>query len=63
MIANLLSSGNTFIQIGIFVLILIIAWIVLRTVLRLTIRIFTMGCGAILILAAALLVLRWLSGH
>ncbi len=54
-------SGNELIQIGLIILAIVIAWIVLRTVLRLTFRIFTFGCGAILILGLAFIVLRWLS--
>ncbi len=54
-------SGNELLQNGLIILALIIAWIVLRTVLRLTFKIFTFGCSAILILGLAFFVLRWLA--
>ncbi len=38
---------------------LIGAWVVVRTVLRLTLRVFFMGCSALLVLAVVVVVLRW----
>ncbi len=48
------------VQVAIFIGILLVVWIVLRTVLRLAMRVFTLGCGAILILAFILLALRYM---
>ncbi len=60
---NAAFDSSQLVQIGVIVLILVVAWIVLRTVLRLTIRIFSLGCGAILVLAVILYILRYLGSR
>ncbi len=52
-----LASSNL-VQIGIILLILIIAWFVVSAIIRLTIRIIAFGCGTILVIGLALFVLR-----
>ncbi len=54
-----LASGNNLIQVGIIILIVVILWVILRTVLRLTFRIFSFGCGAIIILGLVLFGIRY----
>lgn len=44
-------------EIGLLVLGLLVAWFVLRSLLRLTMRIFTIGCAALVVLGAVLLFL------
>ncbi len=48
------------VQIAIYIVIILVAWIVLRTILRLAMRVFTLGCGAILILGFILLALKYM---
>lgn len=52
--------SSQIIQIAVYVGILLVIWIVLRTILRLAMRVFTLGCGAILILGFILLALRYM---
>ncbi len=42
----------------IVLVVLVVAWTVLRAVLRLTMRVFSLGCAALLILGAVLFALR-----
>ena len=52
--------GNQVVQIVLFVAALIVIWIVLRFVLRLATRIFSIGCGLLLALGVLLLILKYL---
>lgn len=56
-----LPGGDQLTQIGLFLLALVVIWIILRFVLRLAMRIFTLGCLLILGLGAALFILRFLA--
>ena len=47
------------VRIGVFIVILIVVWLVLKTLLRITLRLFTFGCGAILILGLILVLIRY----
>ncbi len=58
--AALAVPSSQVVQIAIYIVILLVAWIVLRTVLRLAMRVFTLGCGAILILGFILLALKYM---
>jgi hypothetical protein len=49
-------------QIAIYVVILLVAWFVLRLILRITTRLFMFGCGAIIFLGLALVFLQWMAG-
>lgn len=53
-------SSTQLVQIAIFILILAVVWVVLRTILRMTMRFFTFGCGSILVLGLILIVLQYL---
>ena len=48
---------DTLIKIGVFTLLLIGAWVILKTILRLATRFFVFGCGAILVLGILLFIL------
>ncbi len=48
-------------RIVIFVVALLVIWVVLRTIMRVTMRIFTLGCGAILVLGLILVFLGYLN--
>ncbi len=47
--------------IAIIVAVLVVGWVILRTVLRLTMRVFAIGCTGLLLLGAALAVLAYFS--
>ncbi len=47
-------------NIAIYVLIIVVAWVLLRFVLRIAHRIFVFGCGAILVLGLILVLMRFL---
>jgi hypothetical protein len=49
-------------QIAIYIVILLVAWFVLRLILRITTRLFMFGCGAIIFLGLALVFLQWMAG-
>lgn len=49
-------------QIIIFLVVLIVAWLVLRFVLRLAWKIFSIGCSLIVLLGVILVVLRLIQG-
>jgi hypothetical protein len=51
-------TGDQVVQIVLFVAALIVIWIVLRFVLRLAVRVFSIGCGLLLALGVLLLVLK-----
>ncbi len=55
-------SGDQILQIALFVGVLLVIWVILRTVMHIAMRVFTLGCGAILVLALILLFLRYLNG-
>lgn len=59
-LAGLLLELNQdqIVRIAVFVVILIVVWFVLKTVLRVTLRLFAFGCGAILVLGLVLVLLR-----
>ncbi len=48
-------------RIVVFVVALLVIWVVLRTIMRVTMRIFTLGCGAILVLGLILVFLGYLN--
>ena len=48
-------------QIAIYVVILMVAWFVLRMFLRMTMRLFAFGCGAIIILGLILIFMQWMA--
>jgi hypothetical protein len=62
LLAQTFPTDANWTQIILLILILVIAWVVLRFVLRLAMRIFTLGCGLIVILAVILLALRYFNG-
>lgn len=49
-------------QIFFFIVILVVAWVVLRFVLRLAWKIFSIGCSLIFLLGIILVVLRLIQG-
>jgi hypothetical protein len=49
-------------QIAIYVVILLVAWFVLRFLPRIPTRLFMFGCGAIIFLGLALVFLQWMAG-
>ena len=49
-------------QIAIYVGILLVAWFILRLILRITTRLFMFGCGAIIFLGLALIFMQWMAG-
>jgi hypothetical protein len=49
-------------QIGIYIVILLVAWFFLRLIIRMTMRLFAFGCGAILILGLILVFMQWMAG-
>ncbi len=49
------------VRIAVFVVILLVVWAIMRVILRFTIRLFTFGCGAILILGVVLIFMRLFS--
>jgi len=51
--------SDQLVRIAIFVVILALVWIILRTVLRLAMRVFSFGCTAIVILGLVLLAIRY----
>jgi hypothetical protein len=50
------------VQIGIVLVVLVVGWTILRTVLRLTARVFTLGCVGLVVLAAVLAALQFFGG-
>ena len=48
-------------QIAVYVGILLVAWFVLRLILRITTRLFMFGCGAIIFFALALIFMQWMA--
>ncbi len=52
---------NQYTNIAIYLVIIVIAWTVLRLVLRIAHRIFVFGCSAILVLGLILILMRFLS--
>lgn len=55
-----IPQNNSLIQIVLLILVLVVAWVLLRFVLRLASRIFTLGCLVIVIIGVALFFLRYL---
>jgi hypothetical protein len=49
---------SSFMDLFLLLMALVIAWILLRFILRLTARIFSCGCSVIIVLGALLLILR-----
>jgi hypothetical protein len=49
-------------QIAIYVGVLLVAWFILRLILRITTRLFMFGCGAIIFLGLALIFMQWMAG-
>jgi hypothetical protein len=49
-------------QIGIYIVILLVAWFVLRLIVRMTMRLFAFGCGAIIIFGLILVFMQWMTG-
>jgi hypothetical protein len=52
-------TTDQIVRIAFFVVILIVVWIVLRMLLRITFRFFSFGCAAIVILGLVLLFIRF----
>jgi hypothetical protein len=59
----IIVDTDLLIRIGVFTLILIGAWVILKTFLRLASRLFFFGCGAILVLGVLLFILSLIQGH
>jgi hypothetical protein len=55
-------DNNSLIQIIVIIVGLVVLWVILRFVLRLTAKIFACGCSAILVLGILLFILRALNG-
>ncbi len=51
-------DADQLIQIGLIILALIVVWVIVRAVLRLTMRVFACGCSLILAVAVILVLLR-----
>jgi hypothetical protein len=51
-------DANQLIRIAVFVVILLVVWAVMRMILRFTLRLFTFGCGAILVFGLVLILMR-----
>jgi hypothetical protein len=49
-------------QIALYIVILMAAWFVLRLIVRMTMRLFAFGCGAIVIFGLILVFMQWMSG-
>jgi hypothetical protein len=49
-------------QIATYVGVLLVAWFILRLILRITTRLFMFGCGAIIFLGLALIFMQWMAG-
>jgi hypothetical protein len=62
LLAQTLPLNSSWTQILLLIAGLVVAWIILRFVLRLASRIFSLGCALIVILAAILLALRYFGG-
>ncbi len=56
---SLSAPGFDWTTLAIVVGVLVVGWVILRLVLRLTVRVFAMGCTALLLLGAALAVLMY----
>jgi hypothetical protein len=50
------------VQIGIILVVLVVGWTILRAVLRLTARVFTLGCVGLLVLAGVLAAMSYFGG-
>ncbi len=55
--------SDQWIKIAEYVLILGLIWIAMRFVLRMAVRVFTFGCGAIMVLGLILIALRAIRGY
>lgn len=51
-------DADQLIQIGLIILALVVVWVIVRAVLRLTMRVFACGCSLILAVAVILVLLR-----
>jgi hypothetical protein len=49
-------------QIAIYIVILLVAWFFLRLIVRMTMRLFAFGCGAIIFFGLLLVFMQWISG-
>ncbi len=63
MLSLLAVNMDQIFQIALFVIGLIIVWSILSAILRTAFRLFSFGCGAILVLGVVLLILRYLGGQ
>ena len=45
-------SQVDWVMIGIFLVVLVVGWTIVKTVLRLTMRVFTLGCVGLIVLGA-----------
>lgn len=61
MVEGLTETQTMLAQIGLLVLGLALAWVLVRFILRLTLRIFAIGCGLILGLGLCVLVYQLIS--
>ncbi len=55
------TPEDQWIQYGLILLVIVIAWVVLRFVLRLAMRVFALGCGLILFLGLAFFLFQYLN--
>jgi hypothetical protein len=53
-------TGVDWVALGIGLAVLAVGWVILKSVLRLTMRIFTLGCTGLVVLAIIGAVLVWL---
>jgi hypothetical protein len=52
-------STENIVRIAVYVVILLVVWMVIRTIMRVTFRLFAFGCGAILVLGFILIAMRY----
>lgn len=55
------TPEDQWITYGLILLVIVIAWVVLRFVLRMAMRVFALGCGLILFLGLAIFLLQYLN--
>jgi hypothetical protein len=53
---------NNLVQIGVFIVILLVVWAIIKALFRVAMRLFLFGLGAILVLGVILAIMRWLGG-
>jgi hypothetical protein len=53
---------NNLVQIGVFIVILLVVWAIFKALFRVAMRLFLFGLGAILVLGVIFAIMRWLGG-